>query len=76
MLDQRLLKKSRMNKAKHYLIRTQEGTGEPCTYCAPCGFESTNAKEFTSISNPSSAGVTCSACLEKLHKSTVIVAER
>jgi hypothetical protein len=61
---------------KHYLVRTQEGTGEPCIYVAPCGHESANAKEFTSISNPSSAGVTCPLCLAKLSKSTVIVAER
>lgn len=60
---------------KHYLIRTTSSAGAPTTYSAPCGYCSDDPKEFTPITNPSTKGVTCNACLEKLGGSVVIVKE-
>ncbi len=52
----------------HFLIRLEMSPGKPDRYYAPCGYDSTNAKEFTRADKPSIEKVTCVVCLRKVHK--------
>lgn len=58
---------------KHFLILLSCAPNEPNTFRAICGYESTDPKEFTKITDPSTKGVDCEACLEKLKGAVVIV---
>lgn len=58
---------------RHFPIRTEEAHNHPITYICPCGYRSTNKKEFVSVSNPSTEGVTCVPALEYLGKSVLVM---
>jgi hypothetical protein len=50
---------------KHLLIVTATSIDKPTTYKAICGYESTDAKEFTNPITGTWAQVDCEKCLEK-----------
>jgi len=50
---------------KHMVTMTATRPGEPTVYRAICGYESTNAKEFTNPMTGTWAQVSCEKCLEK-----------
>lgn len=56
---------------KHFTIMySTSSAGDE--YRAICGVIGTNPKEFTRVTNPSSEGVTCPDCLEKLGRAVVM----
>jgi hypothetical protein len=67
--------KSTKQHIKHYLSVVSKSANTPFVYRAPCGYQSEDASEFTSVSNPSTKGVTCEDCLKKLNGSVLIVKE-
>lgn len=60
---------------KHFPIRTEESASHPITYICPCGYRSANKKEFVSVSNPSTEGVTCEKALAYLGKSVLVMSD-